>query len=131
VARFLSQEWFAELPAVQSERDAPDLIAAVPDLVVEVAVSGGPAGDVRYQVVVRGEHAGVVSQEGAFLPAQVEMKSDYATMAGIASGQLSPIDALSAGQARVSGDIAALSSRQSTFLDLDMVPASTRASTTF
>jgi putative sterol carrier protein len=124
VAHFLSQEWFDELPAAGNERGKPDLI-------VEVAVSGAPQGDVRYQVVVRGEHAAVVYREEGFRPAQVEMKSDYATMAGIASGRLSPLDALSAGQARVSGDIAALSSRQSTLLGLDMVPATTRAGTTF
>jgi putative sterol carrier protein len=124
VARFLSQEWFDELPAAIDDRDEPDLI-------VEVAVSGTPEGDVRYQVVVRGERAGVVCREAEFRPAQVEMKSDYATMAGLASGQLSPLDALSAGQARISGDVGALSSRQSTFLALDMVPATTRATTTF
>jgi putative sterol carrier protein len=124
VARFLSREWFCELPPAGNEHGEPDLV-------VEVAVSGAPGGDVRYQVVVRGEHAEVVSEEAAFLPAQVEMKSDYMTMAGIASGQVSPIDALSAGQARVSGDVGALSSNQPTLLGLDMVPATTRASTTF
>ncbi len=124
MARFLSEEWFDELPAATYEGDDPDLV-------VEVAVSGAPEGDVRYQVVVRGERAGVVRQECEFRPAQVEMRSDYATMAGLASGQLSPLDALSAGQARISGDVGALSSRQSTFLGLDMVPATTRANTTF
>jgi hypothetical protein len=124
VARFLSQEWFDELPAARNDPGEPDLIVAV-------AVSGAPEGDVRYQVVVRGEQAGVVYREAEFRPAQVEMKSDYATMAGIASGQLSPLDALSAGQARISGDVGALSSRQSTFSGLDIVPATTRAATTF
>ena len=57
MARFLSQEWFEELPAEEDERDEPDLI-------VEVAVSGAPGGDVRYQVVVRGERATVVAREG-------------------------------------------------------------------
>jgi SCP-2 sterol transfer family len=124
VARFLSQEWFDELPAAGDEHDAPDLI-------VEIAVSGAPEGDVRYQVVVRGERAGVVAHEDAFLPPHAEMKSDYSTMAGIASGQLSALDALCAGQARVSGDIGALSSKQSTLAGLDLVPPSARATTTF
>ncbi len=96
MARFLSQEWFEELPAEEDERDEPDLI-------VEVAVSGAPGGDVRYQVVVRGERATVVAREGAFRPAQVQMKSDYATMAGIACGKLSTIDVLSAGRAGFPG----------------------------
>jgi hypothetical protein len=124
VARFLSQEWFDELPAVGDESGDPDLI-------VEVAVSGTPDGDVRYQVVVRGERATVVSQEAAFMPAQVRMKSDYATMAGLACGKLSALDVLSAGQARVSGDVGALSANQSGVSGLDLVPPATRATTTY
>ena len=124
MARFLSRAWFDELPGVGDEPGEPDLI-------VEVAVSGTPDGDVRYQVVVRGERAGVVSQEAAFLPAQVEMKSDYATMAGIACGKLSALDALAAGQARVSGDIGALSGNQSSLSGLDLLPSAMRAGTTF
>jgi hypothetical protein len=130
VARFLSQEWFDELPALGNEPGRPGQ-PDQPDVVVEVAVTGAPEGDVRYQVVVRGQRTGVVSREAEFLPAQVEMKSDYATMAGIASGQLSALDALSAGQARVSGDIGVLSSTPSSLSSLDLVPAATRASTTF
>jgi putative sterol carrier protein len=124
VARFLSQEWFDQLPAVGDESGEPDLI-------VEVAVSGTPDGDVRYQVVVRGERATVVSQEAAFVPAQVRMKSDYATMADLACGKLSALDVLSAGQARVSGDIGALSAKQSAVSALDLVPPATRAATTY
>lgn len=134
MARFLSREWFDELPAppaVGAGRAASGPPHDVPDLVVEISVSGAPDGDVRYQVVVRGDQAGVVAEEDAFLPAQVEMKSDYPTMAGIASGRVSARDALSAGQARVSGDIGALSSRQSTLVGLDLVPPRARATTTF
>jgi hypothetical protein len=124
VARFLSQAWFDELPAVGDERDEPDLI-------VEVAVSGAPDGDVRYQVVVRGERAMVVSQQAAFRPAHVEMMSDYPTMVGIACGKLSALDVLSSGQARVSGDIRALSAKQSSWSGLDLLPAATRTTTTY
>ena len=127
MARFLSQEWFDELPAEEAEEDERD----EPDLIVEVAVSGAPGGDVRYQVVVRGERATVVAREGAFRPAQVQMKSDYATMTAIACGKLSTIDVLSAGQARVSGDIGALSGQQASFSALDLVPAATRSATTY
>jgi len=155
VARFLTQEWFKELPAagaVVDEAGQPDLVVQVPglvaevpglvaevpglvvevpDLVVEVAVSGAPDGDVRYQVVVCGERTAVVSEEAAFRPAQVEMKADYATMAGIACGKLSALDVLSAGQARVSGDVGALFAHQSRLSDLDLVPAASRATTTY
>jgi hypothetical protein len=141
MARFLTQEWFNELPAAGTAVDevgqpgsvveVPDPIVEVPDLVIEMAVSGDPGGDVRYQVVVCGERATVVSEEAAFRPAQVKMKADYATMAGIACGKLSALDVLSAGQARVSGDLGALSAHQSSLSDLDLVPAATRATTTY
>jgi hypothetical protein len=130
MARFLSREWFDELSATGAEVDEPEPLDE-PDLVVQVAVTGAPEGDVRYQVMVRGEQARVVSNEAAFLHAHVEMKSDYATMAGLACGKLSALDALSAGQARVSGDIGALSSKQPSLSGLDLLPAATRASTTF
>ncbi len=130
MARFLSREWFDELSAAGAELAQPAL-ADEPDLIVQVAVTGAPGGDVRYQVMVRGEQARVVSDEAAFLRAQVEMKSDYATMAGVACGKLSALDALSAGQARVSGDIGALSSKQPSLAGLDLLPAAMRANTTF
>lgn len=88
-------------------------------------------GDVRYQVVVEGARARVLPPGAAFRPAQVELSSDYATMAGIASGQMSAIDALSLGRARVSGDTAALSGERSGLAGIDLVPPALRATTTF
>ena len=134
MARFLTREWFNELPpagAAVAELGQPDSVVEAPDLIVEVAVSGAPDGDVRYQVVVCGERATVVSEEAAFGPAQVEMKADYATMAAIACGKLSALDVLSAGKARISGDLGVLSAHQSSLSDLDLVPAARRATTTY
>jgi SCP-2 sterol transfer family len=128
VARFLSTEWFDELD-VTSGRLRGDL--GPPDLVVDVVVSGAPEGEVRYQLVVDGERARIVSHEDVFRSAQVELSSDYATMAGIASGNLSALSALSAGRARLSGDIGALSSAQPAFGGVDLLPPPVRAGTTF
>jgi hypothetical protein len=102
-----------------------------PGLVVDVAVSGAPEGKVRYQLVVDGERTSILWREPDFWPAQVALRSDYATMAGIAKGDLSALDALSAGRARLSGDISALSTRQPALGGLDLLPPAVRAGTTF
>jgi hypothetical protein len=121
-----------ELPfgAVTEAPVRPELVVD-PQLVVDVVVSGAPEGEVRYQLVVYGKRARIVSDESGFWPAQVELSSDYATMAGLASGNLSALDALSAGRARLSGDIAALSMRQPVLGGLDLLPPPVRAGTTF
>jgi hypothetical protein len=136
MARFLSEAWFDEL-SVGAERLAGpqgtaghagaseqvsrgERVAAesrAPGLVVEVIASGAPEGEVRYQLVMDLAH--------------VELRAGYATLAGIASGELSAIDALSGGLARVSGNIAALSVNQSGIGGLDLLPPAVRATTTF
>lgn len=126
MARFLSPEWFGELSG-----RGPDGGSSPPDLVVEIVVSGTPDGEVRYQVMVCSARARVLPPGTAFWPAQVELHSDYATMAGIASGRLSAQDALSAGRARVSGDTAALPAHLPGMAGLDLMAPEARASTTF
>ena len=149
MARFLSDAWFDEL-SVGAERLAgqPDSaddagtehsttaeqVAAdgrAPELVVEVIASGAPEGEVRYQLVMELDGPRLVSRRVDFRPAHVELRAGYATLAGIASGELSAIDALSAGLARVSGNIAALSVNQSGIGGLDLLPPAVRATTTF
>ena len=94
-----------------------------PELVVEVIASGAPEGEVRYQLVMELDGPRLVSRREDFRPPHVELRAGYATLAGIASGELSAIDALSAGLARVSGDIAALSVNQSGIGGWDLLPA--------
>ncbi len=137
MACFLSPEWFAELRADQLQvSSAPGSTgpAGPPDLVVGVAVTGAPAeplGEVRYQVAVKGPGAVVLSGADAYRTAQVAVRADYAAMAGIASGEISPLDAMSSGRARITGNTAALSGHQSVLETLDLVPPSVRASTSF
>ena len=128
MARFLSEAWFDELsvgaerlagpqgtagPAGASEQvSRGERVAAesrAPGLVVEVIASGAPEGEVRYQLVMDLDGPRLVSRREDFRRAHVELRAGYATLAGIASGELSAIDALSGGLARVSGNIAALS----------------------
>src|SRR5580658_3726905 len=111
MARFLSEAWFDELLVgtevlVQSHGPAGGLV-------VEVIASGAPEGEVRYQLVMELDGPRLVSRREDFQRAEVELRAGYATLAGIASGDLSAIDALSSGLARVSGNIAALSVNQS------------------
>jgi hypothetical protein len=154
MARFLTPEWFAELEAAYAAEQGPSGLAgpgrgqgpgpgstgrtATPTiedpgspLVVEISVAGVPQGEVRYQVVVEGERARVVPPGGRFRQARAQLSSDYATMAGIASGELSATEALSLGRARISGDTGALSSGRSPLAGLDLLPAAVRARTTF
>ena len=150
MARFLSEAWFDEL-SVGAERLAGpqgtaghagaseqvsrgERVAAesrAPGLVVEVIASGAPEGEVRYQLVMELDGPRLVSRREDFQRAQVELRAGYATLAGIASGELSAIDALSGGLARVSGNIAALSVNQSGIGGLDLLPPAVRATTTF
>jgi len=134
MAQFLSLEWFEEVDraAANSERaGSAGELGAGPALVVEISVTGAPQGDVRYQVVVEGERAWVVPPGAEFKPPQVELRSDYATMTGIAAGRLSVIEALSLGRARVSGYTAALAGDGWFLTGLDLLPAVVRARTTF
>jgi hypothetical protein len=149
MARFLSDAWFDELsvaaerlagqpdsadPAGTEHSTTAEQVAAVgpaPELVVEVIASGAPEGEVRYQIVMELDGPRLVSRRVDFRPANVELRAGYATLAGIASGELSAIDALSAGLARVSGNIAALSANEPGIGGLDLLPPAVRATTTF
>ena len=149
---FLSAEWFAELhKAASAEQfgsvlpvpagEAPEAGPPGPPegagtseasgLVVEIVVAGAPQGEVRYQVVVGRSGALVLSPRAAHRPARVQFNSDYATMAGIASGGLLALEALSHGRAHVSGDISALSAHSVRLAGLDLMPPALRASTTY
>ncbi|HUB71390.1 MAG TPA: SCP2 sterol-binding domain-containing protein [Acidimicrobiales bacterium] len=112
-----------------AQRDEPG--AGGPPVVVEILVAGAPQGEVRYQVVVDGERVRVLPPGSAFKTAQVVMNSDYETFSGIASGRLSPIDALSKGMARISGDTRALYPGHGALLGADLLPPEVRARTTF
>jgi len=136
MARFLSDAWFDELAGAVDRPPQDDGGRATPGspepgLVVEIIASGAPEGEVRYQIMVDGQSPRVVSRKAEFRPAQVELRADYATLAAIASGRQSAIEALSSGLARVSGNISALSANQSRLSALELLPQVVRAGTTF
>ncbi len=128
MARFLSPEWFEQVDAAQAVVAPP----GGPDaLVVEVWVPDAPEGEVRYQVVVDDGHGTVLGPPRPLLSAQVRLESDYGTLAGIASGAITPVDALSSGRARLSGDVAALNGAGRSLGAVDLMPASVRSGTSF
>ncbi len=133
----MSPEWFAELGADELRPGPPRGPADAPgppDLVVGVAVTSVPGAAtevVRYQVAVTGPKAAVLVGPDAGRTAQVVLTADYPTMAGIASGRISALDAMSSGRARITGNTAALSAHQAALGSLDLVPALVRASTSF
>jgi hypothetical protein len=136
VPRFLSSEWFDELEATgpgggQRSGTGHGDGRGDPELVVEVTVVGTPRGAVRYQVVLDREGAYALSREEAFWPPHVELRSDYATMAGIASGGLSVLDAFSLGRVRVCSGSSAVPAHSSRLVALDLMPRALRVTTTF
>ncbi|HEY1734535.1 MAG TPA: SCP2 sterol-binding domain-containing protein [Acidimicrobiales bacterium] len=151
--RYLSAEWFewlrehaaspaapgetvgpdgtagADGTAGSDERDAPGGSAPAGPLVLRQVVTGGPDGDVRYDVVVSGEHA--VIDPAAAARADLTFTSDYDTAAAIASGRMSTHAALSDGRLRVSGNAATLAERAGDISAIDPVPARLRAETEY
>ncbi len=128
MVRFLSPEWFEQLEAAQAVGTPTSLPG---QLVLEVLVRDAPEGEVRYQVVVYDGSAVVLGPPRALLTAQVRLESDYATLSGIASGSLTPVDALSSGRARFSGDAAALNGGGRRLGTFDLLPPAVRSGTSF
>ena len=131
MARFLSGDWFEEVDRQVMPGPAPapgrPAVANLP-VAIEVVVTGGPEGEVRYQVVVEGAGARVRWRREDLVEPGVRFTADFATLSGIAQGWMSAVEALANGNARVAGDTALLA-RIPGFAEL-LSPA-LRAGTTF
>src|SRR5580765_3025911 len=104
MARYLSDEWFAQLNAAAG--GGLHGATAGEKLVVQHVVTGGPDGDVMFHVDI---HDGTVTFASGPAPsAAVTFTQDYATAAAIGRGELSAQRAFMAGQLRVAGDLPAL-----------------------
>lgn len=124
MARFLSEEWFAE---VEGQQDGP---GDVGELVVEQVVTGTPDGEVRYRVSA-GPGGARVERVSAAGEADLTFTTDYATASAIAEGKMSAEAALVQGLVRVAGGLRDLTNHADLLRFVDLVPASVRASTTF
>ena len=125
MARFLSQEWFAELDAAVAQSAPP----AAGSWVIEQLVTATPDGDVRYQLV--SADGSVRIQTGTPTPPTVVFTSDYPTAAAIAQGRLSTEAALLDGRVRVAGNLSSVADALGQLSGIDLVPAGVRATTTY
>jgi hypothetical protein len=146
--RFLSTEWLAALgelvpaPAADAPAgDAPAGDAPAGDaeqgggsgsLALGQIVEDAPGGDVAYTI-----HLGVAPAdsrrlvEGSVADAQVVLVESYATARGLASGDLSPSDAIRGGKVKVRGAARLLATNQDLLVGLAEALGDLRSRTTF
>lgn len=127
MARFLSDAWLEALDrAARADETLADL-ADGPPLVVQQVVTGGPDGDVTYNVRAGG---GAVSvRPGPADDATIRFRQDHETATAIASGRLSAQRAFMTGRLQVGGDLRAVLDRGPTLTALADVFAAVRATT--
>ncbi|HEX2578056.1 MAG TPA: SCP2 sterol-binding domain-containing protein [Aquihabitans sp.] len=126
---FLSPAWVAALHDAASRDQRLAAAAGDVSLVVEQHVTGGPAGNVTYHVVL--DHGRVAVAHGP-APApgpDLRLVQDHATAVGIADGTGSAQRAFMAGRLRVGGDLRALLRHQEVLAGLHDVFAEVRATT--
>jgi hypothetical protein len=134
MARFLSDEWFAEV-----RRHQPAAGAADPNpLVVEQVVPDAPGGEVRYRVVVAGSTARIEpvpsgargTQDSGPRP-DLTITCNWATATAMAQGRLAAQAALMDGRLRIRGDLTRVAGGAARLAGLDPVPPEVRAGTTY
>jgi alkyl sulfatase BDS1-like metallo-beta-lactamase superfamily hydrolase len=123
VTRYLSPAWFDALEASTVRPGTPA------ELVLQQVVTGGPDGEVRYYVELRGSAATL--SRGNAGDADMTFTSDYGTATAIARGTLSTQAALLEGRIRVTGSPVHLAERHGHLSGLDPIPAQLRAETTY
>jgi hypothetical protein len=126
VPRYLSDEWFDAVTTALA--GAPPAGTERP-LVLQQIVTGGPDGDVSYALVVDAE--GVRLLRGSAERSDATITQDYTTASALQRGQLTLQQAFMAGRVKVRGNMTALMAGQTALSDLDPLPASVRAETTY
>jgi putative sterol carrier protein len=106
MARFLSDEWLAELTGAVASDEQVSLAAAGIHLTVQQVVVGPNGSQTHYSTRV--EDGRVELSPGRLDDADVTITEDYDTAAALAQGETTPQDAILAGKVRVSGDLGAL-----------------------
>ena len=136
MARFLSAEWFADVArSAPAEAGGSASTGAEPSLVLEQVVHDTPEGEVRYRVVLNEGSARIepatAPANGADLPPDLTILSDWATASALAQGRLSAQAALMAGRLRIRGSLARLSNWSAGLAGVDPVPPDVRQRTTY
>jgi len=129
VAVFLSPAWIAELDRQARSDERLQRATAELSLVIQQEVTGGPDGDVTYQVVL--DHGTAAVRAGAEGRPDVTFRQDHATAVAIGSGELSAQAAFMIGKLTVRGDVGALLAHQRAFDGVEDVFATVRAATEY
>ncbi|HEY1634296.1 MAG TPA: SCP2 sterol-binding domain-containing protein [Acidimicrobiales bacterium] len=106
MARFLSDEWVAELNGAVAGDEQVSLAASGVHLTIQQVVVG-PDGDERCYTT-RVDDGRVELTPGRADDADTTITEEYETAAELARGDTTPQDAILAGRVRVSGDLGAL-----------------------
>jgi hypothetical protein len=128
VTEFLSREWLAELDAAARASDRLATLAPDTTLVVEQRVSGGPHGDVTYQLVI--DRDGGRVETGSPGAPDIVLLTDYETGLALHHGEVNAQAAIAGRRMKLRGDIERLLGRAEALRALDDVFASVRAHTT-
>ncbi len=121
--RYLSQDWLDRADAALT-----DLQPVPSDLAVGVTVTGGPAGDRRYRLVLGPDRVAV---SGDPEPAGVRMTLSWDDAVAIAQGRSSAQRAFLDGRLRLGGDTSLLLGHQEALAAIDDRLGALRADTEF
>lgn len=132
MARFLSGPWLEELCRVAETvrtDPAPTGDGPLPDLTLRQVVTGGPDGDVVYDLHL---HAGTVRiDRSAAGPADVELRQDHDTARRLVRGETHPQVELTEGRLRIRGPAHRLVPWQPVLAALDEAAGGLRDGTTW
>lgn len=106
MARFLSDDWVAELNGAVASDEQVALAASGIRLTIQQVVVGPNGGEQCY--TTRVDDGTVELTAGRADDADTTITEDYTTAAALARGETTPQDAILAGRVRVSGDLGAL-----------------------
>ena len=128
MVRFLSEAWLDEMAQAVRAVSGP-VPTADAALVVRQKVSGGPAGDIAYDL--RLDADGVTLRRPATGTADVVFEQDHETARRLATGETHPQIELTAGRLRISGAANRLTAWRPMLDQLDEALAGLRAVTTW
>jgi SCP-2 sterol transfer family len=128
--RYLSPEWMAAAGRALAADAGLGAALAGLDVVICQEVTGAPAGDITWHVTV-GEGVVRLVPGPPEDPADLRFRTDYATAAAIAAGELPAPRAFVEGRLRIGGDLSLLVAHQRTLAAVDDALAGVRAATTY
>jgi hypothetical protein len=130
--RFLSKEWIAALGELVPGTSPGRSGEAGGSLSLGQIVEGAPGGDVMYTIRL-GDGAGDAPRvvEGSVSEADVVLVESYETACGLASGTLSPSEAIRSDRVKVRGAARLLAANQDLLVQLAHALDDLRALTTF